>query len=296
MAAWRSGAAAPVLTNRAGWIALTSRRQSWNARLPRCDALFQRGAWRAEQDVDTWPSKVQRPPSGWQQYCAHLWEHHAGEIRLHAPSGSTYRILHGDLLDHLVNAQGVVNSANLGLVGPARPEYWMFATHAGSSVEESLHKAAGPELLESCKALPFREGNEGVRCRVGEAVVTRGTASLLPGGYVIHVVAPRWHAMETSSPGLKAAWCSALDLAMDLGINTIAAPALGCGAKQAPLEAAANIWAHALLELESHSGRRHFEVRIVLNSFESWKAWTNAAYSVKSAWPTTLSSQVASTL
>jgi hypothetical protein len=67
----------------------------------------------------------------------------------------------------------VVNAANERCLG-------------GGGVDGAIHKAAGPKLLEACRALP--EVRPGVRCLTGEAVITPGFG--LPAKFVIHTVGP----------------------------------------------------------------------------------------------------------
>eukprot|EP00747_Dinoflagellata_sp_TGD_P220877 gnl/TRDRNA2_/TRDRNA2_92795_c0_seq1.p1 gnl/TRDRNA2_/TRDRNA2_92795_c0~~gnl/TRDRNA2_/TRDRNA2_92795_c0_seq1.p1 ORF type:complete len:385 (-),score=33.76 gnl/TRDRNA2_/TRDRNA2_92795_c0_seq1:235-1389(-) len=237
----------------------------------RCDTLFQKSAWRKDNPSPVVPAV----PQGWKLYCRQLWKSPAGQLSLRVGS-LRYKLRHGDILENLAGAQAVVNSANKHLAGPARPDFWMFASYAGSSIEEALHQAAGPALLESCERLPFR-GEVGIRCPVGTAVSTRGTSSLLPDGYVIHAVAPKWYAEETSGPLLRAAWRTALKEAAGLGVKVVVAPALGTGANTAPLAAAAVHCAQAVSDCRDLD----LELRVVLHSYEAWEAWAHTAHALR---------------
>jgi len=242
-------------------------------RVLKCDALFLKGAWSGHVAGSAPRAAL---PVGWQTYRDQLWRHPGGKLR-YSLKGLDLCICHGDLLEHLQGAGAIVNSANKFLTGPSRPEYWMFSSYAGTSVEEAIHRRAGPELLQACKQLPDR-GGEGIRCPVGKARPTPGTSSLLPDGFIIHAVAPGWHAFETSSGQLTSAWQCSLDLAVELDVGTVVMPALGCGTNRAPLEDAAACALAGIQEWSSQSDSRSLELRLVLHTQEAWTAWTTVAF------------------
>jgi O-acetyl-ADP-ribose deacetylase (regulator of RNase III) len=118
-----------------------------------------------------------------------------------------------------------VNAANTALLG-------------GGGVDGAIHRAAGPGLLEACKALP--QVAPGVRCPTGEARITPGF--LLPARYVIHTVGPVWHGGHRGEAELLArCYRSCIELANEHAIASIAFPAISCGVYGYPSEQAAQV-------------------------------------------------------
>jgi O-acetyl-ADP-ribose deacetylase (regulator of RNase III) len=153
-----------------------------------------------------------------------------------------------------------VNAANESLLG-------------GGGVDGAIHRAAGPRLLEACRAIP--ETSRGIRCPTGEARTTPGYD--LPARFVIHTVGPVWHGGEHGEPQLLTA-ChrNALELAREHAVDSIAFPAISCGVYGYPRDAAAGV-ALAVLAEERHRTRTPH--RIVLCAFdtEMADAWRRAA-------------------
>ncbi len=119
----------------------------------------------------------------------------------------------------------IVNAANESLLG-------------GGGVDGAIHRAAGPRLLEACRALP--QSRPGVRCPTGQARITPGFD--LPARWIIHTVGPVWGGGGHGESGLLAScYRNSVQLALEHGVRTMAFPAISCGVYGYPLREAAHI-------------------------------------------------------
>ena len=133
-------------------------------------------------------------------------------------------VVEGDITELRVDA--IVNAAKNSLLG-------------GGGVDGAIHRAAGPELLQECRALGG--------CPTGEARITRGYR--LPARHVIHTVGPVWSGGKRGEDELLAScYRNSLALAAQHGIRTVAFPAISTGAYGFPADRAAVI---ALREVRS---------------------------------------------
>lgn len=128
----------------------------------------------------------------------------------------TLRLLEADITT--IHADAIVNAANAALAG-------------GGGVDGAIHRAGGPSIMEACR----RIGG----CAPGTAVIT--TAGNLPARYVIHAVAPIYRGSKQDAEILRGAYDSALQLAREHRLESIAFPSLGTGAYGYPIEEAARI-------------------------------------------------------
>jgi O-acetyl-ADP-ribose deacetylase (regulator of RNase III) len=130
-----------------------------------------------------------------------------------------------------LDTDAIVNAANEALA-------------PGGGVCGAIHRAAGPELARACAAVG--------RCPTGEARITPGFR--LPAKYVIHAVGPIWRGGgEGEAQLLASAYRSALRLAAEHGLRSVAFPAISTGIYGYPLDQATSIAVSSVREA-AHAG------------------------------------------
>ena len=151
-------------------------------------------------------------------------------------------VLQGDITKLEVDA--IVNAANRSLLG-------------GGGVDGAIHRAAGRSLLEECRTLNG--------CETGQSKITKGYN--LPAKYVIHTVGPVWSGGNKQEKELlKSCYYTALELAREYNIKTIAFPSISCGVYRFPIEEACKIAISTVKEyLNNYDG---FEKVIFINPSE----------------------------
>ncbi len=159
----------------------------------------------------------------------------------------------GDITEQDVDA--IVNAANSSLLG-------------GGGVDGAIHRRGGPEILAACREIRATSHPDGLP--TGDAVAT--TAGRLPARWVIHTVGPVYAKSQDRSDLLASAYRSALRVADEIAVTTVAFPAVSAGIYGWPLDSAADIAISVVRDTSS----RVAEVRFVLFSPQVYATFERA--------------------
>ncbi len=123
------------------------------------------------------------------------------------------------------DGDGIVNAANSSLAG-------------GGGVDGAIHRAAGPQVMEACKALRAGDWPDGLP--TGKAALT--IPGRLPVKGIIHAVGPIWRGGTACEAELLAsAYTASLNIAVREQWASLAFPAISTGVYGYPKDQAARI-------------------------------------------------------
>ncbi len=141
-------------------------------------------------------------------------------MRVELAGGKVIESVKGDITGERTEA--IVNAANSSLLG-------------GGGVDGAIHDAGGPKILEECRQIRKTKYPQGLP--VGQAVATSG--GNLAARYVIHTVGPIWTGGQAEQ--LASCYRESLRVADELGLKSVAFPAISTGIYGYPIAEAAQV-------------------------------------------------------
>ena len=148
-------------------------------------------------------------------------------------------LVKGDITEARVDA--IVNAANSTLLG-------------GGGVDGAIHRKGGPDILAECQKLRATDYPDGLPA--GRAVATTG--GRLPARWVIHTVGPTWAKTIDKSDILASCYREAMRVADELGVVSMAFPAISTGVYRWPMQDAARIALSTVRSVPSQVREVHF--------------------------------------
>lgn len=147
-----------------------------------------------------------------------------GGVREHGLMGARIEVGLGDITDERVDA--IVTAANESLMG-------------GGGVDGAIHRAAGPRLAVA--------GHDIAPCDPGDAKATPAFDLDPPVRHVIHTVGPVWDGGAYGEEEVLAScYRRCLAVADELGVKSMAFPAIATGVYGYPPEQAADVAIHTM--------------------------------------------------
>lgn len=163
----------------------------------------------------------------------------------------TLELVQGDITAQEVDA--IVNAANTKLAG-------------GGGVDGAIHKKGGPAILAECR----RIGG----CPTGQTVMT--DAGKLPCRKVLHTVGPIWRGGGSGEPELlTSCYRTALELALENGLDSVAFASISTGIYGYPLNRAAPVAMTAIIDFMEKNDAPSL-VRMVLFDKRTHDAYCSA--------------------
>lgn len=170
------------------------------------------------------------------------------------PSGQVLQIVKGDITFETTDA--IVNAANAHL-------------QHGGGVAWAISRCGGPAIQQESDAWVRTYGP------VSHTHPAWTSSGLLPAKYVIHAVGPIWGEGEDDQK-LSAAVTGCLRVADELGLKSIATPAISTGIFGFPKERAAKIILNSITAYFSEVSSGLETVRLVLFDDPTLEAFLNA--------------------
>jgi len=175
--------------------------------------------------------------------------------RVELANGRAMELVQGDITREETDA--MVNAANSELA-------------VGGGVCGAIHRAGGPEIAEQCRQIRGQRGP----LPPGQAVATTG--GRLKARYVIHSVGPVWAGGKQREPEtLASCYRECIRVADELGLKSIAFPAISTGIFGYPLEPATEVAVRSVGEALPRA-RNVERVRFVVFDEAAYQAYARA--------------------